>query len=119
MLKVMPLAVVAGLTFIHTPEAAAHPGVHETHVVPVHGIDYRRASHPRHYYRGQRHDRNYHDRYYYEKKRAYRMPRWLKRNRSFRRWYRNSPYNRHHYLRWNELYDIYRWERRYYRYRRY
>jgi hypothetical protein len=41
------------------------------------------------------------------------MPRWLKRNESFRQWYRHSSLRRNWRLAWDDLFDIYRWERRY------
>ena len=44
--------------------------------------------------------------------RAHAMPRWLKRKRGFRHWYRNSRYRYNRSLGWEGLWDIYRWERR-------
>jgi hypothetical protein len=41
------------------------------------------------------------------------MPRWLKHNRAFRHWYRHTPLKRDRRLAWNELFDIYRFERRF------
>lgn len=40
------------------------------------------------------------------------MPRWLKRHRGFRHWYRHSRYERNRRMSWNRLWDIYTWERR-------
>ncbi len=114
MLKVMPLAIVAaGLMLMHTPEAAAHPEVRTTRVVPAYDVDYRRESHSRDYYA-----RNRYEREYYKHKRAGKMPKWLKKKKSFRRWYRDTPLNRYRFLSWNQLYDIYRWERSYFLYHR-
>ena len=90
--KVMTTALIAGgLMLINSPEAAAHKEVRHTHQAPAYyhyypGVDVRR---PRH------------------------MPRWLRRSDSFRRWYRYSPLRRNVWIAWGELYDIYRWERRY------
>jgi len=90
--KVMTTALIAGgLLLINAPEAAAHKEVRNTHQAPAYyhyypGVDVRR---PRH------------------------MPRWLHRNDSFRRWYRHTPLRRNVWVAWDELYHIYRWERRY------
>ena len=43
------------------------------------------------------------------------MPRWLWRKPGFRHWYRRSPLRFNYRLAWWQLYDEYRWERRYYR----
>jgi hypothetical protein len=90
--KVMTTALIAGgLMLINSPEAAAHKEVRHTYQAPAYyyyypGVDVRR---PRH------------------------MPRWLQRNHSFRDWYRHTPLRRNVRLAWGELFDIYRWERRY------
>jgi hypothetical protein len=42
------------------------------------------------------------------------MPQWLKRNSDFRHWYRQSPLKRYRQIGWNQLFEIYRWERRYF-----
>jgi hypothetical protein len=47
------------------------------------------------------------------------MPRWLRHDRQFRRWYEHTPLRRYRRIGWNELYDIYRWERRYFSPRNY
>lgn len=49
-----------------------------------------------------------------ENRRHQQMPRWLKRNVRFRDWYRHSPLKRYRQIGWNQLYDVYRWERRYF-----
>jgi len=51
--------------------------------------------------------------YDYRVRRQHAMPRWLKRHRGFRHWYRHSRYERHRRLAWEVLWDIYTWERRY------
>lgn len=42
------------------------------------------------------------------------MPIWLRRDHSFRHWYRHTPLKRYRQISWNQLYEIYRWERRYF-----
>lgn len=66
----------------------------------------------------------YGERYHAERRHADTMPRWLKRDRRFRHWYRRTPLRRFHRLGWRQLYEIYRWERNYFaqprrRYRHY
>lgn len=41
------------------------------------------------------------------------MPRWLKREKAFRKWYRHSRYEHRRTVSWARLYEIYRWEHRY------
>jgi hypothetical protein len=85
--KIMTTALIAGgLMLINSPEAAAHKEVRHTYQPPAYyQIDVRRSD---------------------------RMPRWLKHDRTFRKWYRHSRLKRDRRLAWNQLYDIYRWERR-------
>lgn len=110
--KVLLTAIVAaGLTVGMTPEAAAHPEVRGAHDGPAYSDRDRRA-HSRDYY--ARNDRRVRD--YYYQNRANKMPRWLKRKKSFRRWYKDSPITKYRFLTWNQLYDIYRWEKSYFRY---
>ena len=87
MKPVMTAALIAGgLMLMHSPEAAAHKEVRNTYHAPAHSyVDHRRIDH---------------------------MPRWLRKDRDFRRWYRHSPLKRDRRLAWFQLYDIYRWERR-------
>jgi hypothetical protein len=59
------------------------------------------------------HEYDQRDRYSYSNKRRTEMPRWLKRQREFRHWYRRSPYKRRRALSWARVFEIYRWERRY------
>ena len=104
--------IAAGLTMGMTPEAAAHPEARGYHDGPKYSDRDRRA-HSRDYY-----ERNSYRRDYYQHKRASKMPRWLKKKKSFRRWYKDSPISKYRFLSWNQLYDIYRWERAYFRYHR-
>lgn len=90
--KVMTTALVAGgLMLINSPEAAAHKEVRHVHQPPAYY----------HYYPGV------------EVRRSRHMPRWLKRNDAFRYWYRHTPLRWNARIAWDELFDIYRWERRY------
>lgn len=80
--------LVAGLLGLDISPAAAHPGAHEVRV--------------------------FNDGYRHEFRREQSMPRWLKRNRSFRHWYRHSPLKRFRRISWDQLYEIYRWEHSYF-----
>ena len=51
--------------------------------------------------------------YDYRVRRSHAMPRWLKRHKGFRHWYRHSRYERHRRLAWETLWATYTWERRY------
>ena len=82
------LLLAAGLFLFDVAPAQAHKGYHEV----------RRDHH------GYRVDVRRHDR----------MPRWLKRDKHFRHWYRRSPLRHRYSISWNELFDIYRWERYHY-----
>lgn len=82
------LLLAAGLFGLDVSPVAAHP---QADRVQVHSDGYR--------FNARRHDA---------------MPRWLSRDKRFRHWYRHSPLKRYRRLGWNELYDIYRWERRYF-----
>ena len=53
------------------------------------------------------------NRYFYSHRRRTEMPRWLKRQKEFRHWYRHSPYKRRRALSWARVFEIYQWERRY------
>ena len=96
--KVMMTALIAGgLMLVNSPEAAAHKEVRHTYQTPAY----------------------YHYDYDADARRSKHMPRWLKHNDSFRRWYKHTQLKRNPRLAWNALFDIYRWERRYeYRYDR-
>lgn len=88
--KLIATALVAGgLMLMNSPEAAAHKEVRNVYQPPAYHhsharVDLRRTDH---------------------------MPRWLKRDKSFRNWYRNTPVKRNQRLDWHQLFDIYRWER--------
>lgn len=111
--KVILSAVIAcGLLLLDAPEAAAHEQRDGQYRAPRYDYSdsyrrdgYGRDSYSRDYY-GSRH------------KRAKEMPRWLKRNKSFRRWIRHSHLRENRRLSWYQLFDIYRWEHSDYRYRR-
>lgn len=59
------------------------------------------------------HDYDRGDRYYYAHEVRREMPRWLKRKKAFRQWYRHSPFKYRRAITWARIYEIYRWERRY------
>ena len=97
---VASLLLAGGAMFLIAPAAEAHPdryGARDHH-----------GHHGHHGYHGHR-----------VKFHRGHMPRWLKRDRPFRAWYRHSHFKYNPRLDWRELYDIYRWERRYYTPRRY
>ena len=87
MKRVLTATLIAGgLMLFSSPEALAHTEVRVTYPAPAYAhVDHRRAQ---------------------------QMPRWLHKNRDFRRWYRHSPLRRDRRLAWFTLYDIYRWEQR-------
>ena len=116
--KVMLSAVIAcGLLLLDSPEAAAHEETfrqyrsHANYSDKFHRDVYRRDAYSRDGYRRDHFKAKY--------DRAKRMPRWLKRNMSFRHWYGNTRLRKNRRLSWDQLFDIYYWERRYFRYRRY
>jgi hypothetical protein len=59
------------------------------------------------------HDSSARYRHYDEQRRE--MPRWLKRQKSFRAWYGQSRYKHRRAISWARLYEIYSWDRRQYR----
>lgn len=84
--KLLTTALLAGgLLLLDAPTAAAHQEYRTLHNPWVH--------------------------YHVETRRAHQLPRWLKKNRSFRNWYRHSRLRTNRYLSWHQLFDIYRWER--------
>jgi len=89
--RMMTAAVIAGgLMLLNSPEAAAHKEVRNVYQPPAFydtyaRIDVRRPKH---------------------------LPNWLKRDRSFRHWYSRTPLRRNSRLAWYQLFEIYRWERR-------
>ena len=85
--KVMMTALLAGgLMLVNSPEAAAHKEARHVYQPPAY--------------------------YYFDAYRSERMPRWLRHNHSFSKWYRHSSLRRNPRIGWGELFDIYRWERR-------
>lgn len=87
------LLLAAGLFFIDVSPAAAHPGVDG---VRGHSYGHQVRTLRRH-----------------------EMPGWLRRDHDFRHWYRQTPLKRYYQIGWNQLFEIYRWERRYFRGRYY
>ena len=86
MKKMITVVLMTGsLLLLDSPEAAAHN-------------DVRLSYHPSSHYR-------------LEYRRTDSMPRWLRQDRSFRKWYRHSRLRHSRYLAWHQLFDIYRWER--------
>lgn len=84
--KIFTVALIAGgLLLLDAPEAAAHKEVRSVYQPPA-------------FYR-------------FELRRTKHMPHWLKRNQSFRKWYKHTHLRRNRHLAWHELFDIYRWER--------
>jgi len=84
--KIVTVALIAGgLLLLDSPEAAAHKEVRNSYQPSAH--------------------------YRVETRRAKHMPFWLKRNRSFRKWYKHTRLRRNRHLAWHQLFDIYRWER--------
>jgi hypothetical protein len=71
---------------MNSPEAAAHKAVRNVYLPPAYyHVDARRSQH---------------------------MPRWLERDRAFCKWYKRTQLKRDRRLAWNQLFDIYRWEKR-------
>ncbi len=87
------LLLAASLFFIDVSPAAAHHGADRANV--------------------------YRDHYYVDVRQHKKMPKWLKRNKQFRHWYRHTPLKHYRRISWSQLYEIYRWERRYFLSRRY
>jgi len=84
--KIITVALVAGgLLLLDSPEAAAHKEVRTVYPPST----YYRVATPR----------------------AKHMPNWLKRNRSFRNWYKHTRLRKNRRLAWYQLFEIYRWER--------
>lgn len=86
--KMIVTTLLAGaLLLLDAPEAAAHKQVHNhAQTWNQYGVEHRRTR---------------------------QMPRWLKRNKSFRHWYTHSRIRRDRRLGWHQVFDIYRWERSY------
>lgn len=112
--KFIPLTFAIGsLLLLDATPAAAHGGSKEQR---SRSDDHYSRSYDRDYrpYRGDRRG-HYHAKY----KRSKHMPYWLKQDRSFRRWYKHTHFRADRRISWNRLFDIYRFELRYHRYRAY
>ena len=92
--KMLTVGLIAGgLLLLDSPEAAAHKEVRSVYRAPAY--------------------------YHVEHRRAKHMPYWLKRNKSFRRWYKRTHLRKYRRLSWHRLYDMYLRDRFYAReYRR-
>jgi hypothetical protein len=81
----IPLVAAGGFLLLDAPQASAHQEVRSLHHPSAHyRVDHRRTN---------------------------TMPRWLKRNKPFVRWYRHSDVRYDRWLSWNELFRIFRWQR--------
>lgn len=90
--KLMTAAVVAGgLMLLNSPEAAAHQEARNMYQLPAH---YRAYA-------------------YVDVRRPKHMPSWMKRDKGFKYWYRHSSLKRNWRLGWHQLFEIYRFERRF------
>lgn len=86
------MLLAASLFLVGVAPAAAHEGGHNAHrYSQEYRVDSRRINH---------------------------MPRSLRRDQKFRRWYQQTPLKRYRSISWRQMYDIYRWERRYFLERR-
>ena len=123
---ILSTVMACGLMFLDVPEAAAHEQRDSQYRAPQHQSHsrdaYSRDRYRKGYREGYRRDHKYdyrHGQYGSRYKRADEMPRWLKRNKSFRHWIRHSGLRENRRLSWNQLFDIYRWDHYNYRYDRY
>ena len=89
--------------FIGTLIAVFSLALGASQTAEAHGTVYNRHDAPRHYHG---------DFYRYQP-----MPYWLRRKNGFRTWYYHSSLRFNNELAWWQLYEIYRWERRYDRHR--
>ena len=113
--KLLITAILAGgLLLLDSPEAAANTVVKNKHRPPA---QYHVDRHDRDRHRGQEYRRDYYERNA-RHGRVQSMPRWLKHKKSFRRWYKDTPLRTYRRLTWDQLFDIYRWERAYFRHHR-
>jgi len=108
--KIILSSVLAcGLLLLHAPEAVAHEARHSEHLTTTYNTHGRDSFRRDRYRDSCRHDfrSDYQDSRY---ERAHKMPRWLKRNRSFRHWFKHTRLRKNRHLSWHELFDIYRWQ---------
>lgn len=113
--KVISTVVIAcGLLLLDSPEAAAHEESYSRDGYRDSERYYDRDQYRAYGGRDARHGQHR----YGKLKREKRMPRWLKHDRSFHHWYEHSRLRKNRQLSWHQLFDIYRWENSYRRYRR-
>lgn len=119
---ILSTVMACGLLLLDVAEAAAHEQ-RDSQYRATSQQSHGRESHSRdHYRRDHKYDRGYDNRRgYYGSHygRTKDMPRWLKRNESFRHWMRHSGLRENRRLSWDQLFDIYRWDHHNYRYDRY
>jgi len=116
--KILVSTVIAfGLLLLDSPEAAAHEETYSQYRSHTVDKSNQRSANRDGYHGNYRRDyrENHRDS---NRNRAKKMPKWLKKDRSFRRWYEHTRLQRVRSLSWNDLFDIYRWEYSYFRYRR-
>jgi hypothetical protein len=112
--KFIAIALAAGsLLLLDSTPAAAHNDARDKH---SRSDDHYSRSYDRDFktYRGHR--RGYYETRY---KRSKHMPRWLKKDRAFRHWYKHTHLRANYRISWNQLFDIYIYEHRFHSYRRY
>ena len=115
---ILSTVMACGLLLLDAPEAAAH----EQRDNQYRATPYQSHSRDSYSRDGYRSDHKYDNRRGHNgsrHKRSNKMPRWLKRNKSFRHWIRHSGLRENRRLSWNQLFEIYRWEHYNYRYDRY
>ena len=107
-MAIAAIILATGFSLAPAQEASAHPNHRHVAVKPVaHSTDY--------YERNVAIDRKYRRDYRDSELRHKKMPRWLKRNKGFRHWYRYSPYKRYRQMSWHDIYEVYRWQSDYWR----
>ena len=137
MKKLLTLSVLAGsLLLINAAPADAHQGSrghkgkshqqsrsYDRDYAYQQNRRHREFRNFRHYrdYNGHRKGRKHYKRGYYypDYRRVSHVPRWLRHERGFLRWYRHSHLQYDLRLSWRDLIDIYYWERSKRRYRHY
>ena len=99
---ILSTVMACGLLLLDAPEAAAHEqrdSQYRATPYQSHSRDSYSRDHRRHSYYGSHY------------RRTNEMPRWLKRNKSFRHWMRHSGLRENRRLSWHQLFDIYRYDR--------
>ena len=118
---IISTVMACGLLLLDSPEAAAHEETYsQQRSQPVDRSDaYGHNKVGRKSYNRDGYRDNYRPDYHGAKStRAKKMPRWLKKDRMFRRWYEHTRLQRNRRLSWNQLFDIYHWKYSYFRYPR-